>query len=65
MPISNGTVPKSITIAVVGVARGILDGGGALMNQSIHAIDLLQYFMGPVQIHPSVHRYIGARTDRG
>lgn len=24
-----------------------LDGGGALMNQSIHAIDLLQYFMGP------------------
>ena len=26
-----------------------LDGGGALMNQSIHAIDLLQYFMGPVQ----------------
>ncbi len=26
-----------------------LDGGGALMNQSIHAIDLLQYFMGPVK----------------
>ena len=26
-----------------------LDGGGALMNQSIHAIDLLQYFMGPVR----------------
>ena len=26
-----------------------LDGGGALMNQSIHAIDLLQYFMGPVE----------------
>ncbi len=25
-----------------------LDGGGALMNQSIHAIDLLQWFMGPV-----------------
>ena len=24
-----------------------LDGGGALMNQSIHAIDLLQWFMGP------------------
>jgi predicted dehydrogenase len=24
------------------------DGGGALMNQSIHAIDLLQWFMGPV-----------------
>ena len=25
------------------------DGGGALMNQAIHAIDLLQYFMGPVE----------------
>jgi len=25
------------------------DGGGALMNQSIHAIDLLQWFMGPVK----------------
>ena len=24
------------------------DGGGALMNQAIHAIDLLQYLMGPV-----------------
>jgi predicted dehydrogenase len=27
----------------------VLDGGGALMNQSIHAIDLLLSFMGPVQ----------------
>ncbi|MCQ6264074.1 Gfo/Idh/MocA family oxidoreductase [Fictibacillus sp. WQ 8-8] len=26
-----------------------MDGGGALMNQSIHTIDLLQYFMGPVE----------------
>ncbi len=26
-----------------------LDGGGALMNQSIHMIDLLQYLMGPVK----------------
>lgn len=25
-----------------------LDGGGALMNQGIHAIDLLQWLMGPV-----------------
>lgn len=25
-----------------------LDGGGALINQSIHAIDLLQWLMGPV-----------------
>jgi UDP-N-acetyl-2-amino-2-deoxyglucuronate dehydrogenase len=26
-----------------------LDGGGALMNQSIHTIDLLQWLMGPVK----------------
>ena len=26
-----------------------LDGGGALMNQSIHSIDLLQYLAGPVE----------------
>ena len=26
-----------------------LDGGGAMMNQSIHAIDFLQYVMGPVE----------------
>ncbi len=26
-----------------------LDGGGAMMNQSIHMVDLLQYFMGPVK----------------
>lgn len=26
-----------------------LDGGGALMNQSIHMVDLLQYLVGPVE----------------
>lgn len=31
-----------------------LDGGGALINQSIHMIDLLQYLVGPVQ---SLHAY--------
>lgn len=25
------------------------DGGGALMNQGIHSVDLLQWYMGPVQ----------------
>ncbi len=34
-----------------------LDGGGALMNQSIHAVDLLQWFMGPVE---SVSAFSGA-----
>ncbi len=34
-----------------GVWKGTraLDGGGALMNQSIHAIDLLQWVVGPVR----------------
>lgn len=33
-----------------------LDGGGALMNQSIHAVDLLQWILGPVE---SVCGYAG------
>jgi UDP-N-acetyl-2-amino-2-deoxyglucuronate dehydrogenase len=33
-----------------------LDGGGALINQSIHAIDLLQWFMGPIE---SLQAYTG------
>jgi predicted dehydrogenase len=33
-----------------------MDGGGALINQSIHAIDLLQWFMGPVK---SVQAFTG------
>lgn len=35
-----------------------LDGGGALMNQSIHAVDLLRWFMGPVE---SVKAYKNTR----
>lgn len=40
-----------------------LDGGGAIMNQSVHAIDLLQWIVGPVRrvsayassrIHPEI-----------
>lgn len=38
-----------------------LDGGGVLMNQSIHSIDLLQWFMGPVQ---SVSAYTGTLAHR-
>ena len=33
-----------------------LDGGGALMNQSVHAVDLLQWILGPVD---SVCGYAG------
>jgi predicted dehydrogenase len=36
-----------------------LDGGGALMNQSIHAIDILQWVMGPVT---SVSAYAATLT---
>lgn len=32
-----------------------LDGGGALMNQSIHMVDLLQHLMGPIE---SLQAYI-------
>ena len=31
-----------------------LDGGGAMMNQAIHMVDLLQYLMGPID---SLHAY--------
>jgi len=42
-----------------------LDGGGALINQSIHTIDLLQYFAGPVAsvfgfAEKRLHTYIEA-----
>ncbi|HEY0737295.1 MAG TPA: Gfo/Idh/MocA family oxidoreductase [Herpetosiphonaceae bacterium] len=41
---------RSQTYYNSGAWRGTweLDGGGALMNQSIHTIDLLQWLMGPV-----------------
>ncbi len=39
-----------------------LDGGGALMNQGIHALDLLQWYMGSVE---SVFAYAGNRRHKG
>jgi UDP-N-acetyl-2-amino-2-deoxyglucuronate dehydrogenase len=44
-----------------GVWRGTwkLDGGGALMNQGIHGVDLIQYLMGDVE---SVFAYSAALT---
>lgn len=38
-----------------------LDGGGALMNQAIHGVDLLLHLMGPVE---SLHAYSGTLARR-
>ncbi|MCD6123140.1 MAG: Gfo/Idh/MocA family oxidoreductase [Spirochaetales bacterium] len=38
------------------------DGGGALMNQGIHAIDLLQWYMGPIE---SVYAFTGTQGHNG
>jgi len=38
-----------------------LDGGGALMNQAIHGVDLLLYLMGPVE---SLSAYTGTLARR-
>lgn len=38
-----------------------LDGGGALINQSIHYVDLLQYIMGPVA---ELHAYTATRAHQ-
>jgi predicted dehydrogenase len=35
------------------------DGGGALMNQSIHSVDLLQWYMGPVRSVQALTSLIG------
>lgn len=51
--LGNATIPwwRSQAYYDSGAWRGTwaLDGGGILMNQSIHSIDLLQWFMGPVK----------------
>jgi UDP-N-acetyl-2-amino-2-deoxyglucuronate dehydrogenase len=39
-----------------------LDGGGALMNQGIHSVDLLQWYMGPVK---SVQAVAANRKHKG
>jgi UDP-N-acetyl-2-amino-2-deoxyglucuronate dehydrogenase len=39
----------------------MLDGGGALMNQAIHMIDILQYLMGPVG---SIQAYVATLAHK-
>lgn len=60
--LSNVLVPwwRSQAYYDSGAWRGTwaLDGGGVLMNQSIHAIDLLQWLMGPVH---SLYAYTNRR----
>src|SRR5581483_5750651 len=50
--LGNAVVPwwRSQSYYQSGKWRGTweLDGGSVLMNQSVHSIDLLQWFMGPV-----------------
>ncbi|MCX7016741.1 MAG: Gfo/Idh/MocA family oxidoreductase [Candidatus Sumerlaeota bacterium] len=38
-----------------------MDGGGALMNQGVHTIDLLRLFAGPPKV---VHAFMGTLTHR-
>lgn len=38
-----------------------LDGGGALMNQGIHSVDLLQWYIGPVA---SVQAFVANRSHK-
>lgn len=41
-----------------------MDGGGALMNQGVHTVDLLLWFMGrPVEIHAHTARLAHERID--
>lgn len=47
---------RSVEYYKSGLWRGTwkYDGGGALMNQGIHSVDLLQWYMGPVESVQSV-----------
>lgn len=40
-----------------------MDGGGALMNQGIHGIDLLQYIMGPIKTVFAITRTLARKIE--
>ena len=40
-----------------------LDGGGALMNQGIHGIDILEYIMGPVKSVYAITRTLARKIE--
>ncbi|MBI2302814.1 MAG: Gfo/Idh/MocA family oxidoreductase [Armatimonadetes bacterium] len=43
-----------------------LDGGGSVMNQAVHFLDVLQYVMGDVDevyAHSSVHAHVNCETE--
>ena len=40
-----------------------MDGGGALMNQGIHGIDILQYVMGPVKSVSAITRTLARNIE--
>jgi UDP-N-acetyl-2-amino-2-deoxyglucuronate dehydrogenase len=48
-PTSDGTGIRPITASQTGVGTWALDGGGAVMNQGIHTIDLVLWLLGPVR----------------
>ena len=68
-PASPGTGPRGTTTPATGAAPGQLDGGGAVMNQGVHTVDLLVWMLGrPVEIsrpdrapRPRAHRGRGHR----
>ena len=63
---SSGTGRPSTTRPRAGAARTALDGGGALINQGVHTVDLLLWLLGDVDARQRAHRHDAARDrERG
>ncbi len=61
--LGGGVCPLGARAEVLPELRGTkeIDGGGAIMNNSIHSIDLLQWMVGPIA---SVSAYADARVHK-